>query len=133
MEDLAMSKTNAQLAAENKALKERAEKAEAAAEAALNRPLRARYPGGLWPNQNRRTERDPAWTSFPIRMIVPPQKQAGDPLWVDVSQWVYDPETSPAKYKKTPPDMTLSISPCTPNVELEEEAKHQEYQNRARQ
>ena len=89
-----------------------------------DRPARARYSTGMWDNQNRRTHRDPEYTGT-VRMIVPADKEAGDPLWIDLSQWVYDPETSPVQYKKNPPTLSVSLSPCPVARELELEADHQ--------
>lgn len=100
-------------------------------EALKNRPARARYTSGLWPNNNRRPRpdnpnksNDPAWQGT-IRMVVPPEKQAGDPLHIDISLWPYDPESSPVSYKQNPPDMSISISPCPPAREFELEAQRQ--------
>jgi hypothetical protein len=100
-----MSLTKAQLQAkldqleqENEALKNRAE--------------RVRFSAGLWPNQNRRTERDPAWLGT-IRIVV-----HNRPVWLDVSQWDADPE----RYKQNPPDFSISLSetPAARASELEQ-------------
>lgn len=107
--------TNAELKAQVAALKKENE-------ALRTRPQRARYGGGLWPNQNRRTDRDPEWQGT-IRAIVPPEKQAGDILWIDVSEWLYNEETSPVQYKSNPPAFSVSLSPCTPDREAELEAR----------
>ena len=111
-----MSKmTNAQLQAE-------LEEARATIEALKNRAPRARYSTGLWPNQNRRTDRDPAWQGT-VRMIVPPDAVAGDPLWIDLSLWQYDAETSPVQYASNPPALTQSVSPCPADRAAELEAR----------
>lgn len=92
-----MSKTNAQLAKENEELRQQLE-------AAQNATKRERFYGGLWSNQNRRTERDPAWQGT-VRLVV-----HNKPLWLDVSQWDADPE----RFASNPPDFSVSLSPTPP-------------------
>ena len=99
-------KTNAQLTAEVEAL-------EAQLEAAQSATQRARFYGNLWPNANRRTERDPAWLGT-VRIVA-----HNKPMWLDVSQWDADPE----RFATNPPDFSLSLSP-TPDdraCELEQQ------------
>lgn len=91
-------KTNAQLAAEVEELKQALEQAKTASQ-------RDRFYGNLWPNQNRRTERDPAWLGT-IRVVV-----NGKHVWMDVSQWDADPE----RFAANPPDFSISLSP-TPDA-----------------
>ena len=99
------NKTNAQLKAEVEALRQQLE-------AAQNANQRDRFYAGLWPNQNRRTERDPAWLGT-IRIVV-----HNRPVWLDVSQWDADPE----RYKRNPPDFSISLSetPAARASELEQ-------------
>jgi len=97
-------KTNAQLAAEVEELRQQLENAH-------NASQRTRYYGNLWPNQNRRTERDPAWMGT-VRIVV-----NNKPLWLDVSQWDADPE----RFASNPPDFSMSVSetPAARAAELE--------------
>jgi hypothetical protein len=94
MEDIMSKKTNAQLAAEVETLRQQLE-------AAQNASQRQRFYGNLWPNQNRRTERDPAWQGT-IRIVV-----HGKAIWLDMSQWDADPE----RFASNPPDFSVSLSP----------------------
>lgn len=95
-------KTNAQLQAE-------VEQLQAQLEAARNATQRDRFYGNLWPNQNRRTERDPAWLGT-VRIVV-----NGKHLWLDVSQWDADPE----RFAANPPDFSISLS-ATPSERASE-------------
>jgi hypothetical protein len=94
MEDIAMSKTKAQLAHEVEQLRQQLEAAQSASQ-------RQRFYGNLWPNQNRRSERDPAWQGT-VRIVA-----HGKVLWLDVSQWDADPE----RFASNPPDFSVSLSP----------------------
>lgn len=87
-------KTNAQLTAEVEQLKQ-------ALEAAKTATQRDRFYGNLWPNQNRRTDRDPAWLGT-IRVVL-----NGKHHWLDMSQWDADPE----RFATNPPDFSVSLSP----------------------
>ena len=89
-----MSKTNKQLTAEVEAL-------EAKLVAAQTASQRDRFYGNLWPNQNRRTDRDPAWLGT-VRIVTNGKHQ-----WLDVSQWDADPE----RFATNPPDFSISLSP----------------------
>ena len=93
MEDI-MSKTNKQLAAEVQALTQQLENAKTANQ-------RERYYGNLWPNQNRRSDRDPSWLGT-VRIVA-----HNKPMWLDVSQWDADPE----RFATNPPDFSISLSP----------------------
>jgi hypothetical protein len=97
-----MAKTNAQLAKEVETLRQQLEAAQTATQ-------RQRFYGGLWANQNRRTERDPAWQGT-IRIVV-----HNKPVWLDVSQWDADPE----RYASNPPDFSISLS-ATPDERASE-------------
>lgn len=87
-------KSNAQLAAEVEELKQQLEAAKTATQ-------RDRFYGNLWPNQNRRTDRDPAWLGT-IRVVL-----NGKHHWLDMSQWDADPE----RFATNPPDFSVSLSP----------------------
>jgi len=89
-----MSMTKAQLAT-------KLAEAEAALEAANTRQQRERFYGNLWPNLNRRTERDPAWLGT-ARIVA-----HGKHMWLDISQWDADPE----RFASNPPDFSVSLSP----------------------
>lgn len=108
-----MKKTNAQLLAELEAKEQELEAARQQLEAAAQRPPRDRYGFGVWPNLQRRNERDPAWRGT-VRLTIPEHTKPGDPLWVDFSEWEYDPETSPVRYADNPPVFSGSLSPCPP-------------------
>lgn len=98
MEDIKMSMTKAQL-------EEALAKAEAALENAKNATKRQRFYSNLWPNLDRRTDNDPAWRGT-IDFVVPEGVKPGDRLWLDLSQW----EADPARFKKNPPDFSVSMS-----------------------
>jgi len=96
--------TNAELAAKVEQLQSELEAAKAAKQ-------RVRYYSNLWPNNERRTENDPAWQGT-IRLAVDDK-----PVWFDISQWDADPE----RFKKNPPDFSISMSetPAERAAELE--------------
>ena len=78
-------------------------------EALASKTVRQRFYGNLWPNQNRRTDRDPAWLGS-IRVVL-----NGKHHWLDVSQWDADPE----RFAANPPDFSISLSP-TPDERASE-------------
>ena len=119
-----VNKTKDQLLAELEELRTECDAAKAEAKAAKERPVRDRFPASLWPNLNRRSDNDPAWTGN-VRLVVPADKQPGEPLWLDISEWDYNEDTSPVKFKQNPPDFNLSLSPCSPAFAAEQEAKYQ--------
>ena len=100
-----MSVTKAQLAEQVEAL-------QAQLAAAKNAKQRDRFYSNLWPNRERRTERDPAWQGS-IRVVVDSK-----PVWLDISQWDADPE----RFASNPPDFSISMSepPEARAKELEE-------------
>ena len=94
--------TNAQLTAQVEAL-------EAKLVAAQTATTRTRFYGNLWPNTNRRSDRDPAWLGT-VRIVTNGKHQ-----WLDVSQWDADPE----RFATNPPDFSVSLSP-TPDARASE-------------
>jgi len=96
--------TNAELAA-------KVEQLQSELEAAKSAKTRTRFYSNLWPNDNRRTESDPAWLGT-IRVVVD-----GTPYWLDMSQW----DADPSRFKSNPPDFSVSMSetPADRAAELE--------------
>jgi hypothetical protein len=128
MEDI-MALTNAQLKeklAESEAARVAAEEmAEAVAEEneeLRSRAPRARFGGGIWPNDEKETPKHPDWRCT-HRFVIPPDKEAGDFIWLDFSLWKYDEEHCPMTFKSNPPELTMSFSPASPEWEAEKEAK----------
>ena len=102
-----------------------------AREAAKNAKQRPRWPTGLWPNDNRRTDNDPEHQGC-VRTVIPPTLQAGDYLWVDISLWIFNEETSPAHYEDNPPDYNISLSPTDSEyAEIREERRKDYFRQRA--
>jgi hypothetical protein len=117
-----MAKTNAQLKAELAAAQQQLTEAQEENEALRKRSPRARFPTGLWPNKKRKTVKHPEHQGS-VRFVVPPEKEAGDYIWIDLSMWIYDPENSPVTYEENPPDYSFSMSPTTPEWEAEQEGR----------
>ena len=93
-------------------MQERLEAAEARAEAAEKKAAaaeRVRFGAGLWPNTKRERVEQPPWQGI-TRFVVPAGFNEGDHIWIDLSLYDYDEETSPIKYKKNPPDFNFSMS-----------------------
>ena len=119
-----------ELEAELEASKEETRQAREAAKKATQR---VRWPTGLWPNQNRLTELHPEHQGC-FRIVVPPNLQAGDYLWIDASLWIYDPKTSPVTYEKNPPAYNFSASPTDPEyAEIREAARKKALREKALQ
>ena len=115
-------KTIAQLTAELEAAQAENERLK------QQQPARIRGYTELWMRDKREGHpNDPDLTARAFRFIIPPGLSGGDPLWLDISMWIFDETKSKAEYK-TPPDFTLSLSPCSAAFAAEQEAKHQEYQ-----
>ena len=102
-----------------------------ARDAAKKAKQRVRWSFSAWPNPNRRTVNDPEHTGI-VRMVVPPDLQSGDYMWVDFSLWIYNEETSPVHFAENPPEYNLSLSPTDPEyAEIKEEGRKEYFRQRA--
>jgi hypothetical protein len=112
-------KSNAALEAEIEQLRKERDDAIAAAKAAKQRD---RVYGNLFPNPDRRTEKDPAWTGS-FRFVIPEGHEEGDYCWIDVSVW----EADPSKFKQNPPDFSCSYSATPAELAEVKESNRIEY------
>ena len=113
-------KTNAQL------LKELAElKRENEALKSRSTRQRDRHAVIVWPNKDRTNDDQPPWRST-FRIPIPEGFTEGDPLWLDLGLYRYDPETCPYHFdpKGRLPDFTGSVSATDPEfAALKEEQR----------
>lgn len=115
-----MAKTNAQLAAELEA-------ARAEIEALRNREPRARFTVVCFHNEEASPQNKQPDVRSTFRIVVPEGCKAGDPLWLDLGLYYYDPNTCPLRFdpEGTLPELTGSISFTSKAYADEQEAKRE--------
>jgi hypothetical protein len=122
-----MTKSVAQLTTELAATKKALKETQEQNETLRNRPARNRFAVIIWPNKNREHEKQPPWQST-FRIPVPKGFKEGDPLWLDLGFYDYDPETCPYHFdpEGNLPHFTGSISVTDPEYAAAQEAKRVE-------
>lgn len=120
------TKTVAQLKAELAEAKAEAEALRAAQAARSSRPPRDRFQFQVWANNQRSNDNSPAWRGAG-RMVLDKDVKAGEPLWIDFSEWPFDPARYPGQFEDEDkrPVMTASLSLCPPARARELEHKRE--------